>query len=59
MFTTPKPAALWNRLVALSESRPDARALTRLGALSDEELAARGLTREGEVHRILGARFYI
>ncbi|MCB6177600.1 hypothetical protein LHP98_05575 [Rhodobacter sp. Har01] len=59
MFTSPKSVALWNRLVALSESRPQAQALLRLGGLSDEDLASRGLTREGEVHRVMGARFYI
>ncbi len=59
MFTSTRPNALWRRLVALAESRPDVRALNRLNATTDEDLAARGLTRVGEVHRIMGARFYI
>ena len=59
MFTSARPNALWRRLVALADARPDVRALNRLNDTQDEDLAARGLTRVGEVHRILGARFYI
>lgn len=59
MFTSARPNALWRRLVALADARPDVRALNRLNDTPDEDLAARGLTRVGEVHRILGARFYI
>jgi hypothetical protein len=50
-------SALWGRLVAMAEARPEMRAIQRLNALSDDDLAARGLTRAGEVRRILGSRY--
>lgn len=54
-----RKTTFWGRLIAMAEARPEMRALSRLNAMSDEDLAARGLTRMGELHRIMGPRFYI
>jgi hypothetical protein len=44
-------------LVDLGERSPLMLALTRLQGTSDDDLQARGLTRDGELRRILGARY--
>jgi uncharacterized protein YjiS (DUF1127 family) len=50
-------ANLWHRLLSLTETRPEMRAVNRLSQTSDEHLAAQGLTRAEESRRIRGARY--
>jgi hypothetical protein len=50
-------ANLWQRLLSLTETRPEMRAVNRLSLTSDEHLAAQGLTRAEESRRIRGARY--
>ena len=50
-------ASLWHRLLSLTETRPEIRAINRLSLTSDEHLAAHGLTRADESRRIRGARY--